>query len=345
MYLPLEVIETHSNKESLMGQFLWNNYNYQEVEDMAYVKKVDYKGSTIHITSYEHEESSESYISQCQKNFFEFYHNVFKTDKERKDMFDNFLDRFICLKSWESCKQVYKFQQEFFSILIETEVLEVSSNDWTRNVLQRLPYDTFYIDTEECILPLTLKDEDNLTKTHNVNGVFVHVDKKKDYSNIFMYFCIDKSQGVSSNFILYKNTIYDVGESIDSCGIVMQLHTKMLNCLLYLCANNRELDESPITKKTYRPTNHIRNRFSEIRQWDVGVRVGNTIGIQNKKESEEQKERRAVTTRHSPRPHMRKGHWKLYHVGEGRKETKMNWLLPTYVGGNKPLPTVIHRVS
>lgn len=345
MYTPLEVIEEHSNTKSLMGHCLWNNYNFQEVEAMTCIKESEFKGSIIHTTRYKYDEYSDSPIANCQKAFYEFYHDILTTDKKRKDMFENFLDRFVCLKAWESCKQVYKFQKDFFDILVETEVDEVSSNDWTRNVLQRLPYDTFYIDTEECILPLTLKDEDGITKTHNIKGIFIHVEKKENYNNILMYFCIDKSKGVSSSFVLYKDTIYDAKESISDCGAVMQLHVKMLNCLLYLCANNRELDESPITKNTYRPTSHIRNKFSEIRQWEVGVRIGNTIGIQNKKDDNEQKKRKTSPSRHSPRPHMRKGHWKLYHVGKGRNEIKMNWLLPTYVGGNKSLPAVVHKVS
>ena len=119
----------------------------------------------------------------------------------------------------------------------------------------------------------------------------------------------------------------------------------LINAVLYLCASNAEVEESEITKKTYRPPKTIKNKFSEIRAWHVGVRYGETIRMTRKKAD------RDVTDRvthpgagTSKRPHMRRGHWHHYRTGKGRTNLILKWIPPILVGTGE-ITVVKHQVK
>ncbi len=63
----------------------------------------------------------------------------------------------------------------------------------------------------------------------------------------------------------------------------------MLNALLYLCSENAEIRENAVTKNTYRPSNRVRNRFSEIRKMDCGFVYGSEVRKHRKVHEEQQK--------------------------------------------------------
>lgn len=120
----------------------------------------------------------------------------------------------------------------------------------------------------------------------------------------------------------------------------------MLNALLYLCSENAEIRENAVTKNTYRPSNRVRNRFSEIRKMDCGFVYGSEVRKHRKAHVEQQKEcksRETTSIRHAMRPHTRKAHWHHYWVGKGRKELVLRWIAPTVVGTGERVAT-IHRV-
>lgn len=120
----------------------------------------------------------------------------------------------------------------------------------------------------------------------------------------------------------------------------------MLNALLYLCSENAEIRENAVTKNTYRPSNRVRNKFSEIRKMDCGFVYGSEVRKHRKVHEEQQKERKSRETtpiRHAMRPHTRKAHWHHYWVGKGRKELVLRWIAPTVVGTGECVAT-IHRV-
>ena len=51
----------------------------------------------------------------------------------------------------------------------------------------------------------------------------------------------------------------------------------LLQFLMYLSSKEPDINESPDTINTYRPSSVIRNKYSEIRKWEVGVRYGEKI--------------------------------------------------------------------
>lgn len=118
-----------------------------------------------------------------------------------------------------------------------------------------------------------------------------------------------------------------------------------LNAILYLCAMNNEVSECPETVKTYHPGVTVKNKFSEIRKWDVGVRFGAAVrrarvSLQSDSKPEDLSHKRKHA---SPRPYMRRAHWHHYRVGKGRTELILKWIEPVFVGSGE-VSVVKHRV-
>lgn len=47
--------------------------------------------------------------------------------------------------------------------------------------------------------------------------------------------------------------------------------------VMYLASKKPDVSENEVTRKTYKPSKIIKNKFSEIQKWDVGVRYGSEI--------------------------------------------------------------------
>lgn len=129
---------------------------------------------------------------------------------------------------------------------------------------------------------------------------------------------------------------------------------KVLQAILYVCAINADVEpnseQKTVTKRS--TTGVIRDRYAEIRKWDVGIRVGSAVRRfrQTKQTSSTDTARQGS---HSPkRPHIRRGHWHHYWTGsksdENARKLVLKWTAPIYVGidtdDDDASPTVIHKV-
>lgn len=114
-------------------------------------------------------------------------------------------------------------------------------------------------------------------------------------------------------------------------------------------ASNAEIvpnsEQSFITKRGAT----IKDKYSEIRKWDVGIRIG--AAIRQKSASVEKGESIKTASGHSsPRPHMRRGHWHHYwtgprNVSENRRLI-LKWLSPMAVAATpEDTPIVIHEIK
>jgi hypothetical protein len=119
----------------------------------------------------------------------------------------------------------------------------------------------------------------------------------------------------------------------------------------FIAIDASDVTENPITKQTYKQPKEgqkPKNKFSEIRMWDVGIRYGKAIHVA-KQEYEKQIARENAENnknRKPVRPHVRRAHWHKYKVGKGRQETKIVWLAPIYVcGSGKEIPVTIREVK
>ena len=99
---------------------------------------------------------------------------------------------------------------------------------------------------------------------------------------------------------------------------------------MYLCSDNKDVQENEEQKKIYRPSKSIKNRFSEIRKWDVGYRI---VHEHKKMEQNAEKEwyEKHPGDRRRPRMHWRKAHWHTFCCGKGRNERRIKFIAPILV--------------
>ena len=273
------------------------------------------------------------------------------------------------LNIWRKSKQVYKPDADFCNALLKTENLIL-----TKDMLMHLPCKHFYIDLSNCdlFLPIAgifvnvfVKEESNKVclsffllsndcttwssydilnfneekeirisqkfmkeMSRNINGEYVEAD--------YDYFFIEKlingkgNQYVDGNLDRYEASFF-----------VYQL-------LTYMVSHEPQIEDSPITKSTYRPPKSesaIKNKFSEVQIREVGIRFGKSFRQQKKKYN-----CNTILTKHleskrkSPIPHFRSAHWQGYWVGKGRVNHIVKWIEPTFVGGEDSNDVVIHKI-
>lgn len=268
------------------------------------------------------------------------------------------------MERWSKNKQVYKPDPDFADALLTTEKLQL-----VKYQLEHLPCSDFYIDLEDCL------------QFEPVIGIFVHVDTAPEEARVSMY--LITKQMVYFSF--YGGGKYDTDGIIDICLDDMPLdkefdvfmpsaYTKggpcsieyklsrscatifALQMLCYVSSSKPEITENPVTKKSYRKTETIKNRFSEVRQWDVGITYGKTIRRSLQKaadtipETEDDHKNKLLTAmnegkkRKSPCMHYRSAHWQHYWTGKGRSVCEVRWIAGTFVG-DEAQNVVIHKVK
>jgi hypothetical protein len=274
----------------------------------------------------------------------------------------------ILLHFWDKNKQVYKPDEGFASALIETDSVIL-----TKDALQHLPANTFYID---------LSDTKMLDP---IIGTFVNVtfiEENTAFINIFLltvaeeYFSFYTKGTFDENGIcildfdhIFKNigggmpseyvAIDPFGKKIRYANIQVSRENTNMFCLLllgYLTSKRPEITDNPVTKGTYRKpsgTSVPRQRWSEVEIHDVGVRYGTTLRAfakSYKEEAEKENKEEKLTDekrRKSPIPHFRRAHWQRYWVGKGRKTCQLEWIEPIFVLSEKETAkdVVIHRMT
>lgn len=245
------------------------------------------------------------------------------------------------VRLWAKHKLVYKIDADFFDELANSEDPQIPQGTFTF-----LPAKTLYIDLSDCkgIEPMigafvySLGDQ-----------IAVFMVSEDSFFSFYSAFDYEKS-----NFAYYsRNDIPEtkfMSVSLESDNNMKIQHYKkdvrpavvaaIINVLLFLSCENTDIMENPVTKKTYRRSDFVKNKFSEIQMWDVGVRYGAAI------RAYKGGSRSASSVPHrSPRPHIRRAHWQRFRVGKGRKETRLRWLMPITVNGKGELPVVIRKVE
>lgn len=114
-----------------------------------------------------------------------------------------------------------------------------------------------------------------------------------------------------------------------------QIAARLLQLVLYICAENADIDENPEQKKITRKSSagaQPKDVFREIRKWDVGVKIGKLIRQQKYYDG-------SGTGSHSgtsKRPHVRRGHYHHFWAGsekDGTRRLILRWVAPTFING------------
>lgn len=263
---------------------------------------------------------------------------------------------------WKNNKMVYEPDYEFSQALLETNKLRVYPE-----MIKHIPFNTFYLDFSKNAL-FTYEGFFVQVKVYDTGAIRISsLPTEKNYSHIpalnegyeESITAYADSFFIESEMLNVENDTYyfdydlnkDFMQTSDSfktqwfIGGLSNFRLFLLQFLMYLSSKEPDINESPDTINTYRPSSVIRNKYSEIRKWEVGVRYGEKIR-QFKRNKLNVVGEIEGSNQNAKRPHIRKAHWERYHVGKGRKEIVSKWKEPVFVNGDTDdVITNIHIVT
>lgn len=289
------------------------------------------------------------------------FHIVENLAEAELSEFTNDLNAMSIIGLWAKNKQVFKFDSDFLNELTDTETIV-----FTKNCLDYLPYQVFYIDISE---------NAELCERILAKGLFIKVDKHfiKDTEVYTIKIC-----RVTDSLFFYDEFSYK-NENTETCVEDLAVQTEVSICtdelsgikhrvkfdgnlytiflqqvLSYLASAEPDLAENENTKRTYRKPAEDKppkDKFSEIRQWDVGVRFGTAFRKWHKERlnQESSQSDSKSRTHFKQRPHSRRAHWSHYWYGSGdSKIRRPKWVASYLVNVNdkeEDEVTTIHKVD
>jgi len=260
------------------------------------------------------------------------------------------------MEKWAQYKQIYKPDADFAQALMSTDKAKLS-----RDAIKHLPLNDFYVDIEDL-------------HYGQVHGIFVRIDLIDDVAYLTM-FALTYNQVFFSSYLSFGfdsegNITVDYRDLNKNDTIVIPalkdlnvasfefkpLVILVLQLLIYMGVAEKDVVESPKTKSTYRPRktgSPVKNKFSELQMFDVGLRYG-TEFRRKIKELNVDKSKLTVMSedeeRHhkSPRPHLRQAHWAHRWCGpKPDQHLELRWIEPTFVGfGDNAIASTatIHKI-
>lgn len=366
-YLPLEKVELSEKTFSVILQEQVN-VRTKEFNDFKEMFNALYTDDIKTAEKIRNQYSEKKYL---QRLYELFQKNTLGNDEENVQ---NLTMSLITILEWSKNKQVFMFDKDFLMELAETESIM-----FRKDMLDYLPYETFYLDVKD------------IGNDSGIEGILVSVFKKTDSYEIGLIFMNKKGHSVYSFNV--KNADYEIKNqnlnlirekfakelakelgidtAINSLKTALNEKTKneetgfkicydywknmILQILTYLCSEKPDIQESEETKHTYRKPNENfkpKNKFSEVQKWEVGVRFGTSIRkwkIQKENKSQDNSDNHSESNKHQ-KPHYRRGHWHSYwcnQIVDGKKIKRLvpKWLAPIFV--NKDLcddvDVVIHK--
>ena len=231
------------------------------------------------------------------------------------------------LAHWRRFKEVYKFDSDMIELLYE------SSDTWENTeipteIFKHMPFPCFYVEQkfvfhisgiDICAPGFFVFFNEEMKKAINTNW---NVKRKSDV--LHLYFECENNRSVifpfnifNSDKVVYSiNKYMNVNPNFDKDNL-LQVATKAMQLVIYICSQNAEIKENPIQKKIMkRRENIISDKYREIRIWDVGERIGENIRLFEKSISSNELAP-SNQGRNRPRPHVRRAHWRVYRDREG----------------------------
>lgn len=234
---------------------------------------------------------------------------------------------------WRKSKQVYSFSKELTDMICDTEEALLDSN-----IFEYLPYPCFYLEVKDI---------------SNIHGVFVkYLCDAANHHIIFLMVCNDGTFCYNIFDLEGSSTFYTMTKKYADEFEEAEYRDSLKKCILfafqasvYLCAKNCDVAENPNQRKIYRPNNTIKDKFSEIRKWDVGYRIANEV--QKSTVAPPIPTGKSQTGHSRPREHWRKAHWHTYWVGpKGHQHKELRFVAPIHVNDNDDqLPIVNHKTD
>ena len=241
--------------------------------------------------------------------------------------------------TWRKNKLSYLVDDELLKILMTMEVPKAFATD----CLTKLPANCFYIDYNgmgsefmegfDGSFIITDKTDEEL------NMVLIHLFRGKSGRELyFTTACFTKLNGKNKfdlvSDINAKETFTDE-EGTERTFYIGKYMSFIYNFFVYLQASNRDVEISERTRQNHtKPVQTIKNKFREVKEFEVGFVYGRTIG-KDKKRIKYVGEAKGTGV-HSPKAsHYRSAHWHHYWVGSGDdKRLIIKWIEGIFVKGN-----------
>ncbi len=252
-------------------------------------------------------------------------------------------DTIMCLilSKWQYSKQVYTFSKDFYEILAEMDEFQIEMS-----IFKYLPFEAFYIEVEE---------------SSEIEGILVRfVPESMEIAYCVLYKELDEKGSNLSKIGFF----YDLQETFQSFYKRHEAMTKRnskereqleafrkilvftMQASMYLCASNADIAENEYQKQVYRPGQRVKNKYSEIRKWDVGMRV---VKERKKQEAEclqqDDVSGNPIRERQRPRMHWRKAHWHTYLTGPGKTKRELRFIAPILVNDIADELPVVKRTN
>lgn len=266
--------------------------------------------------------------------------------------------------AWRQYKEVFKFDKDFLdNLLLDEDVVYTAGakNILTRKELETLPFPAFYVDAYFnspigpvagfffCYNQLEGHDGDDLLTFYFVkpegiqhserlssvsmllqtsNLQQISYDLHDEESDISIWECYQRDCNAPG----YEDMSPEEQQAVTADqkkSFPLLFHA--LQLVTYLASQYADVKENPKYKKTYKHTPIIQDKPTEIRHWDVGVRMGGVIkenrvnnevnvdelGIASSLGSDIDLDKDTQDIKSSPkRPHSRRAHWQYYWFGK-----------------------------
>lgn len=267
--------------------------------------------------------------------------------------------KIMVLAPWRLSKEVFVLDPEIETLLTE----ETDDTDIPSEILLRLPYPAFYVQTN------------NLTYCKNkLHGFFVCLEYDTNDNSAELRLLMVYQNGTTNSYPIHigEKSVFDavykanaeglsnlpgdtriLKDIINQKNVVQGLATdlkKILNIVLYLLSQNAEIAPDPEQETITKRGKTVKDKYSEIRKWDVGYRIGTSIRMS--RVSNVPDSTKEHSEHHSPRPHIRRAHWHHFWTGSKKDESSrklvLKWLPPMTIAANKEddnSPLVIHKVK
>ena len=255
---------------------------------------------------------------------------------------------------WRAGKGVYRFDPELYKALITQSL----NGNIPNECLYRLPEWAVYVETPG----LTIYNR-------TVAGFIAHMDFNLHDKSVDLQFLLFWKDAIQPKPIALPLGDGGLSEALDRLDAIDSLFniprdrqigvsdayrkalSSMMQLVLYLCSDQPDMPSIPRPRQTF--SGGVRSP-SEVRQWDVGERIGAALrkasSCPDRSQSENEDQSTEGAKGHArPRAHIRSAHWATYWTGprSGQQTPILRWIppLPINMDWNKQIPTVVHAVG
>ena len=116
--------------------------------------------------------------------------------------------------------------------------------------------------------------------------------------------------------------------------------SKILQLVLYICAENKEIEENALQKNiTRKPKSkkYIKDKYREVQIWDCGNKISEKIRTFLISDNKTCSSNSKIGNGKIKSPHSRRGHWHHFWIGKRNSEERkliLKWVAPTFVNGS-----------